>query len=116
MNRIEELRKARGWRQSDLADILHAKPQTVSRYERGDRGLDVPTIHALCDLFGVSADYLLGRSELPGERLSEDEQWLVRRWRGLSPTGREYLLHTLALVELGHSEKNGAVSDVETAR
>lgn len=116
MNRIAELRKARGWRQSELADILHISRQAVSSYESELRGLDVPTIHALCDLFGVSADYLLGRSELPGEQLSKDEQYLVRRWRGLSPAGREYLLHTLALVELGHSEKNGAVSEVEAAR
>ena len=76
MNRVRELRKKAGWLQSDLAERLNTKPQTISRYEIEERGLDVETIHKLCDVFGVTADYLLGRSEQPAPDLS-DEEWRV---------------------------------------
>ena len=51
MNRIKELRKQNNWLQSDLAVRLNTKAQTVSRYELGDRGLDVETIGKLCEIF-----------------------------------------------------------------
>ena len=76
MNRIKELRLAKGWLQADLAGILSTGKNTVSRYETEMRQLDVETIHKLCDIFGCTADYLLGRSEQPAPDLS-DEEWGV---------------------------------------
>ena len=35
------------------------------RYEKSEREPMAPTIAALADFFGVSADYLLGRTEQP---------------------------------------------------
>lgn len=81
MNRIRDLRLQKGWRQLDLANRLHTKPQTVARYETGERGLDVETICALCDIFGCTADYLLGRSLLPSADLTEDEAALLLAFR-----------------------------------
>ena len=81
MNRIKELRLQNGWLQSDLAARLNTKPQTVSHYEKGDRGLDVETIFKLCDIFDVTADYLLGRSDLPSPELSDEEWELVAAFR-----------------------------------
>ena len=81
MNRIKELRKARGWRQADLAGKMNTNQQTIGRYESEVRGLDVETINRLCDIFGCSADYLLGRSGLPGPDLSEEEQALILAFR-----------------------------------
>ena len=114
MNRIKELRLDRNLFQSDLAKLLNTKPQTVSRYERGDRGLDVETILALCEIFGCTADYLLGRSEIRSFELSADEAALLTGYRGLSETGKEYVRHSLALAAFAHAEKNGDVSDLET--
>lgn len=115
MNRIRELRQEKGWLQTDLAARLNTKPQTVSRYERGDRGLDLETILALCDIFGCTADYLLGRSEIRSFELSADEAELLTGYRRLSGPGKEYVRHSLALAALAHSEKKGAVPDLETA-
>ena len=67
--------------QDDLARQLNVTRVTVSRYETGDRGLDAPTIHALCDVFGCSADYLLGRSDLPSSDLDPEEVELLLAWR-----------------------------------
>lgn len=85
MNRIRELRTARGWRQSDLAKELKTTRQSVARYETEERGLDVDTILALCEIFGCTADYLLGRSLLPTADLTEEEAALLLAWRSAEP-------------------------------
>ena len=76
MNRIREERQKRGWKQADLAEMLHTKPQTISRYEIGERFPDFDTIDQLCTIFGVTADYLLGRSNVPTAALPEAD-WLL---------------------------------------
>lgn len=113
MNRIRDLRQRNGWRQEDLAERLNAKPQTVSRYEKEERQLDPPTISKLCNIFGCTADYLLGRSEVESFELSADEAELLRGYRALSPTGKEYLRHTMALAALAHTEKSGDLPGME---
>ena len=95
MNRIRDLRVKKAMKQADLADLLSTKPQTVSRYEREDRGLDVDTIFRLCDIFGCSADYLLGRSELPSAGLSAEEEALLLAWRAADARSREIVQLTL---------------------
>lgn len=82
--------------QDDLARQLNVTRVTVSRYETGDRGLDAPTIHALCDVFGCSADYLLGRSDLPSSDLDPEEVELLLAWRAADDHDRAIVATTLA--------------------
>lgn len=112
MNRVRELRKRNGWLQTDLAVRLNTTQQSIARYESEGRGLDVDTIHKLCDIFGCTADYLLGRSEVETFELTPDEAGLLRGYRALSEPGKEYVRHTLALAALAHTEKSGALSDL----
>lgn len=116
MNRIKEMRQAEGWTQEDLAARLSVSYQAVGHYEREFRSPDIETIHKLCQIFGCTADYLLGRSEVRSFELSPEEAELLRGYRALSPEGREFIRHTLALAALGHGEKNRAASDLEAAR
>ena len=58
--RIRELREERGMTQTELAAALHVAQRTVSRFEREQHDLGTETIIALCRIFEVSADYLLG--------------------------------------------------------
>ena len=95
MNRIRDLRVKNGMKQAELADLLNTKPQTVSRYEKEERGLDVDTIFRLCEIFGCSADYLLGRSELPSGGLSAEEEALLLAWRAADARSREIVQLTL---------------------
>ena len=81
MNRIRDLRLQKGWRQEDLAQRLNTKRQTIARYETEKLGIDAGTICALCDIFGCTADYLLGRSLLPSADLTEDEAALLLAFR-----------------------------------
>lgn len=96
MNRIRELRQQRKWRQVDLAELLNTNQQTIGRYETEARGLDVETICRLCDVFGCTADYLLGRSELPSNEISDEEAELLLAFRGADDRAREMVRLALA--------------------
>ena len=65
--RLRELRKARGISQLKLALDLSTNQNTISRYETGEREAGYETLIALADYFGVSVDYLLGRTDDPGQ-------------------------------------------------
>lgn len=57
--KILRLRKARGWSQEELAEQIGVSRQAISRWESDSAKPDADNIVALCDLFGISADYLL---------------------------------------------------------
>ena len=63
--RLADLRRAFGLKQSDVAQFLGIAQQQYSLYERGARTLPLRHLAALCDLYPVSADYLLGRTDNP---------------------------------------------------
>ena len=67
--KILALRKARGWSQEELADQIGVTRQAVGRWESDSAKPDVDRIIDLCDLFGVSADYLL--RDLSGGAVTE---------------------------------------------
>lgn len=96
MIRIRELRISRGWRQEDLAVRLNTTRQTIARYETEKLGIDAGTIDALCDIFGCTADYLLGRSLLPSAELSEEEAALLLAYRAADPNIRAGIQALLA--------------------
>lgn len=81
MNRIKELRNKQGMTQTDLALKIQCSRNAISNYEVGLRGIDSETICRLCDAFGCTADYLLGRSDLPSTELSEEEAALLLAYR-----------------------------------
>lgn len=96
MNRIRELRLARGWRQEYLALRLNTKQQTVARYETEKLGIDAGTICALCDVFGCTADYLLCRSDTAAPALSAEEEDLLLCWRAADGHTRDVIQLLLA--------------------
>ena len=65
MNRLKELRKSRRISQLKLATDLNLNQNSISRYENGEREADYDTLIAFADYFGVSIDYLLGRTDNP---------------------------------------------------
>lgn len=70
--KILNMRKARNWSQEELAERAGVSRQAVSRWESGTARPDAEKIVILCDLFGVSADYLL-RDDYSGEKNAETE-------------------------------------------
>ena len=63
MNRIKQLRKARGLRQADVARETCIDQKTLSNYEIGKTNPDSYAVVQLAEFFGVTADYLLGLTE-----------------------------------------------------
>ncbi|HOV68905.1 MAG TPA: helix-turn-helix transcriptional regulator [Clostridia bacterium] len=61
--RLRRLREEKSMTQQQLADILGKSRAAVGKYETGARMPDNNTLHAICDYFNVTTDYILGRSE-----------------------------------------------------
>jgi MerR family transcriptional regulator, light-induced transcriptional regulator len=61
--RIKELRKAKGYTQKELADLLSLAQTSVANYENGTRFPDTEKLQKLADIFEVTLDYLVGRKE-----------------------------------------------------
>lgn len=60
--RMKEMRAKLGLTQKALADGLHVSQQTVGKWEAGGATPNPETLSAMADIFGVSVDYLIGRS------------------------------------------------------
>lgn len=58
--RIKELRIEKGMRQCDLANLVGISRASVADWETGRHEPPLDTIIALCKIFDVSTDYLLG--------------------------------------------------------
>ena len=73
--RIKQLRKKKGISQSELAEVIGVKNNTVSTWERGTRKPDFEALNLLSDYFEVSFEYILGSSEKEEARVkpTQDE-------------------------------------------
>ena len=63
--RIRELRHKQGMTQQALGKIIDVRQDTISIYETGKHYPEVRNLMILADYFGVSTDYLLGRTDNP---------------------------------------------------
>lgn len=96
MNRLKDLRLQKRMKQADLAKLLNCSPTTISNYEVGLRDIDSATICRLCDIFGCSADYLLGRSAVQSAKLTPEEEQLLTAFRRGDDHARDMVRLALA--------------------
>ena len=61
--RILELRKEKKLTQEEVSRYLHVSQRTYSHYEVGDRALSIDMLWAIADLYQVSIDYLVNRTD-----------------------------------------------------
>ena len=108
MNNLKPLRLRSGISQAKLGEMLNCTDVTISRYETGQRDIDSSTICRLCDIFGCTADYLLGRSELPSAELTPAEISLLLAYRRADGRARDMV--DLALEPF--REKDGAAKAI----
>lgn len=64
LQRLKDLREDSDLQQSDIAKILNTTQPQYSRYETGERELPIRHLVTLADFYGVSADYILGRTNI----------------------------------------------------
>ena len=60
---IRNLRIDGGHTQKEIAEYLNVKQNTYSQYEIGVLNYPLDVVVKLADFYGVSVDYLLGRTE-----------------------------------------------------
>lgn len=68
-SRIKELREERFWSMKELAKRVYVTPSQISRIESGEiRSINSDLLTLFADVFGVSADYILGRTTIRSQR------------------------------------------------
>ena len=55
---LAELRKRKKYTQLDLANILQYSDNAISKWEKGDSLPDIEVLYNICNLYGVTLDYL----------------------------------------------------------
>ncbi len=63
--RLQEARKRKKLRQTDMAEHFKIANRTYQNYEGGQRRPDYEMLVALADYLEVTTDYLLGRTDQP---------------------------------------------------
>ena len=63
--RIRDLREDNDLTQREIAAYLGMPQPQYSRYETGTRDIPTATLISLADRYGVSTDYILGRTDNP---------------------------------------------------
>lgn len=63
-NRIKLLREELGLKQEELANKMSVSPSSIGMYETNKREPNNELILKLAEYFGVSTDYLLGKTDL----------------------------------------------------
>lgn len=111
-NRIKELRLEKGLRQKDVADMLGVSPQSLCNYENWVNKPEPEMLMRLADIFEVSIDYLLCRSDEYGvitpmcaERFTQDEQALIERYRAFPEPVKEVVRQAFAAWGNGDPKK-----------
>lgn len=105
-------RKRAGMTQKQLAEKLGVKNTAVSNWESGNNSIDIDTLFAACDVFGVTINDMYGQSSTKEQSLSDDELRLLSMYRELNSQGKDYILQTITMASQVYT-KNDSVSYVE---
>jgi len=112
--KIVELRKQKGLSQEELAEQLGVSRQAVSRWELGQTLPDIPNLLQLCELFGVSVDYLVRDEELTIAKSEQNTKTIARLTREREKTrylARKYYYTAWAAVLMAIGFMLAAVID-----
>lgn len=62
--KLRELRLQKELSMRQVAKAININERTYNHYELGDREPSLEMLKAICDFYDISADYLIGRTEL----------------------------------------------------
>lgn len=92
--RIATLRDRMGWTQDQLSKLLGISRAALSHYEKNRREPDFKTLTKLADIFHVSIDYLIGRTNNPTSHLDKE----IRNFADQVDLSDEEILKRFSLV------------------
>jgi len=104
MNRIKDLREDNDITQKDLAERLNIAKSTLSGYENGTSEPSFQILFKIADIFHVSLDYILGRTNDKSndnflKNLTEEEITELKKYKELLEIKRS--------VQENKQQKNG---------
>ena len=105
MTKLKDLIEEKNMMQKDAAADLGYPAQTFSHYVRGDREIDHEGICKVCDYFGCTADYLLGRTSARLPALTDEQDELVRTYEALPLAIRQAVDGLMAPYRAGSEQK-----------
>ncbi|OES45843.1 helix-turn-helix domain-containing protein [Domibacillus iocasae] len=73
---LKLLREKLGYAQKDIAAKIGVKPNTLSGYESGSRTPDPDTMVKLAEIYEVSLDYLLGRTDASKNEIDDKKEMM----------------------------------------
>lgn len=102
--RLKSLREEKNILQKDVAKYLNITTSAYGFYEQGKRTPDANVLSMLSDFYGVSTDYLLGRTNVRSPYNSQKEsnssdQILIEKTKDLSPEGLKELDELIDLLK-----------------
>lgn len=71
-DRIKNMRVDMDLTQKDIGQVLHCQREVYRRYECGQREIPISYALMLADYYGVSLDYLVGRSDNKEVKISKN--------------------------------------------
>lgn len=89
IRRMRDLREDSDKTQQEIADVLGTSQTMYARYERGANEMPIRHLLTLCDYYGVSADYLLGRVERRNALYPEEKNPVRRPFELNQPKKKE---------------------------
>jgi transcriptional regulator with XRE-family HTH domain len=89
--RIKSLREEHGMTQTELGNLLGVVKQTVSSWENEISSPGNDTLLKMADIFEVSADFLLGKSDDVNSVEQSEPEYTTEKERQLLSLYREYL-------------------------
>jgi len=110
-SRLRQLRREKGLTQSSLARYLGVSKQAISNYETRANTAPQDVMEHLADIFDVSLDYLMGRSDFQrascvrehGDAYSLPPELQAafrgRRWDQLRPETRRIIVRVISQIE-----------------
>lgn len=109
---LKNLRTAKGFNQKRLADLLNVSLTAYQKYEHGTAEPNFDKLSKIADFYGVSTDYLLGRTPVK-QMVTEEpdpvnllnlnplEKSIVYAYIGLSPSKRTELVEIIQQIANG---------------
>ncbi len=89
--RLAKIRKEKGYKQKEIADLLNVSQQVISNIERNATAPDIDFLKGIADLYCMSLDELIERQVVPRQG-NGVEQRIMSIIEKLDDTGKELSL------------------------
>ncbi|WP_193065434.1 helix-turn-helix domain-containing protein [Oceanobacillus oncorhynchi] len=92
-HRLKKAREKAGLKQIEASKLLCISNSTLSCYERAYRDPDSNTLHRIAEIYGVSTDWLLGKSPH-----SSIDALMYRKWIHMSEEEKQEALNVIQYI------------------